>query len=205
MNEKSNHIIRQLAGRQRALEAQLKLIAVGDNAPLTPEEEIDAIPGRRIFYTEVAKQDFNIAGNLGKRSDPLTFTISQDGPWIQTHYPMVAWKPNVPDNATNFGRWSPVSSWPLPDQQNADIDVIDISYEFYDGGSQRAFQNESAPPIFSRPDNMVKLPKRTMYAPSSNIAIYITYEAINYSPNPAVLTAGGQLVVGIPGYRIISA
>lgn len=198
-----NRALRQLASRQQQLDAQLKLLIAGEDQPRTPEEELDALPGRRIFYTLTGRQSFTLA-QLGVRSDPVSFTISQDGPWVATHYPLVMWKPNLPANATNFGKWSPVCSWPLPVQQDSDQDGIDLSYEFFDGGSQRSFNNETAAPIFSRPDNLIKLPQSTLFAPNSNIQFFATHEAINFAA-PAVPTTGGELVISIPGYRIVNS
>jgi hypothetical protein len=195
-------VIRQLAGRQQQLDAKLNQLIAEDFR--TPQEELDALPGRRIFYTLSGRQSFS-ASQLGLRADPITFTISQDGPFVMTHYPLVMWRPNLPSNATNLGRWSPVASWPLPVQHLSDMDVIDLSYEFFDGGSQRAFNNETAAPIFSRPDELKPLPQQTLFAPNSNIQFFATYEAINFDAGPAVPSTGGELVVSIPGYRIVNS
>jgi hypothetical protein len=110
-------------------------------APRSITEEIDSIPGRRIFYQLSERLSFTISDD-GTRGQPMNMLVSQDGPFIQTHYPLVAWKPNLPDNATNFGQWSSVYSWPLPDQERPDRDFLDLSWELIDQGSQRNFQNE---------------------------------------------------------------
>lgn len=174
--------------------------------PRSITEEIDAIPGRRIFYNLSDRLDFTIAQD-GLRGEPLSFLLSQDGGYVMTHYPLVAWRPNTPVNATNFGQWSPVSSWPLPTQQIVDQDRIDLSYEIADGGSQRNFQNEPAAPLFSRPDNMAPLPVPTLFAPNTVINFWPTYEDIFFNPSVAdqrVPTQGGELVVTLPGYRIVN-
>lgn len=173
-----------------------------ENQPRSITEEIDSIPGRRIFYTMSGRQSFTIAQD-GTRAQPIAFQVSQDGPFIATHYPLVLWKPNAPDAATNFGRWRPVSSWPLPDQV-LDGDIVDLSYEVDDSGSQRNFQNEPVGPIFSRPDNLIPLPVPTLFAPNSVFRFTPTYENIAFDAGAATPTTGGELRVGWPGYRIVN-
>ena len=102
-----------------------KVRAMAAARPRTVTEEIDAIPGRRIYFTLSQVQDFTIAQNH-QRGTQMSFLVSQDGPFIQTHYPLAMWRPNAPAATTNFGRWRPVSSWPLPDQV-VDTDIIDLS------------------------------------------------------------------------------
>jgi hypothetical protein len=204
-------IVRQLAGRQKQIESQHRqildkyeeFIRACEDQPRSITQEIDSIPGRRIFYTLSARQSFTIAQD-GLRAAALSFLVSQDGPFICTHYPMAIWKPNSPSTAANFGLWSPVCEWPLPTQQVPDQDAIDLSYEVVDSGSQRNFQNEAAPPIFSRPDNLIPLPVPTLFAPNSTIQFFPTYERIWFDQTPAVPTDGGQLVIGFPGYRIVN-
>lgn len=174
-----------------------------ENAPRSITEEIDSIPGRRIFYSLNGRQNFTIA-NDGRRGNPINFLVSQDGPFVMTHYPLVIWKPNSPAAATNFGRWSPVASWPLPTQQAPDQDRIDLSYEIVDAGSQRNFQNEAVPPMFSRPDALFPLPVPTLFAPNTTAQFFPTFEDIFFDPDPATPTDGGELVVGLPGYRIVN-
>lgn len=202
MSQDFARAMRQLAGRQQQLDAKLNQLISEDFR--SPQEELDALPGRRIFYTLTGRQSFTIS-QLGQRADPISFTVSQDGPFVMTAYPVVLWKPNLPANATNLGRWSPPSSWPLPAQQVGDQDVIDLSYEFFDGGSQRAFNNETAAPIFSRPDELKPLPQPTLFAPNSNIQFFATYEAITFDGDAAVPATGGELVVSLPGYRIVNS
>jgi hypothetical protein len=209
MNDpKMNGLIRALAKRQKATEERFSVLLAKyeefvqacEEQPRSITEEIDSIPGRRIFYHLVDRADFT-AEQDGLRADPLTFLVSQDGPFVMTHYPLVTWKPNLPTNATHFGRWRPVSSWPLPDQV-LDDDIIDLSYEFTDGGSQRNFQNEPAGAgPFSRPDNFVPLPVPTLFAPNSTLQFFPTYDNILFS-TPAEPTTGGELSVTLIGYRI---
>lgn len=206
-----NEIVQQLAARSRILESSLKKISADhadllrqlESQPRSVSEEIDSIPGRRISYNLVDRVDFTAAQD-GLRGEPLNFLISQDGPFIATHYPMVAWKPNAPSTATNFGQWSPVTSWPLPTQQSVNQDRIDLSYELIDGGSQRNFQNAAAGPVFSRPDNLIPLPCPTLFAPNTVIQIFPTYENILFSAVPVTPATGGELVVTIPGYKIVN-
>jgi hypothetical protein len=170
--------------------------------PRTVQEEIDAIPGRRLFYTLMGTQTFD-ATNDGLIGQPINMLVSQDGPFIMTHYPVFMWKPNLPSTATNFGRWRPVASWPLPDQV-LDDDIIDISYQFQDSGSQRNFQNLAVlAGLISRPDNMIPLPVPTLFTPNTVIACQPTYENIFFSSS-GTATTGGLLVCALPGYRIVN-
>jgi len=167
--------------------------------PRTIQEEIDAIPGRRIFYTLEGTQNFDITSD-GLPGSPIALLVSQDGPFIMTHYPMFMWKPSAPATATNFGRWRPIMSWPLPDQV-LDDDIIDLSYSFTDSGSQRNFQNLPVPGLISSPDNMIPLPIPTLFTPNTTIQITPTYDNILFSP-VAVPATQGTLVVSLGGYRI---
>lgn len=171
----------------------------GQRSPLA---EIDAIPGRRIFYHLVGSVPFT-AAQAGTRGQPISFVLSQDGSFIQTHYPVAMWLPNAPSSATNFGRWRPIYSWPLPTQEVGG-DVIDISYEMIDAGSQRNFQNEAAPPLLSRPDVLLPLPVPTLYGTNANLQFVPTYQAINFDAAAATPTTGGLLVVALPGYRCVN-
>jgi hypothetical protein len=195
--------LRKLTAAQNELRAQFKLMLAQDDGPRSITEEIDALPGRRIFYNLSGRQNFTIT-QLGTRNDAISFFVSQDGPFVMTAYPLVIWKPNLPSTADNLGQWSPVSSWPLPLQQKAQQDSIDLSYEFFDGGSQRAFNNEVAAPLFSRPDVLQDLPVPTLFAPNANIQFFPTYEDIFFDPAATVDTTGGSLVVTLPGYRIVN-
>jgi hypothetical protein len=195
--------LRKLTAGYNELTAQFKLMLSQDDGPRSITEEIDALPGRRIFYNLSGRQSFTIA-QLNTRADAISFFVSQDGPFVMTHYPLVAWKPNLPSTADNLGQWSPPTSWPLPLQQATEQDNINLSYEFFDGGSQRAFNNEVAAPLFSRPDNLAPLPVPTLFAPNANIQFIPTYEDIFFDGTPNVPTTGGQLVVTLPGYRIVN-
>jgi hypothetical protein len=195
--------LRKLTGAVNELRSQFKLLLATDDGPRSITEEIDSLPGRRIFYNLSGRQNFDI-NQLGTRGDPVSFFVSQDGPFVMTHYPLVTWKPNLPTTATNLGKWSPPTSWPLPIQQMNNQDNIDLSYEFFDGGSQRAFNNETAAPLFSRPDNLAPLPVPTLFAPNANIQFIPTYEDIFFDGDVQVPTEGGQLVVTLPGYRIVN-
>lgn len=205
-----NALIRKIVARQKALETQNRqildkyeeFVAACEDQPRSITQEIDSIPGRRIFYTLNDTVAFS-AEDAGRRSDPLIFNISQDGPFIATHYPLVLWKPTAPVNATNFGRWRPVSSWPLPTQE-VNGEVIDLSWELDDSGSQRNFQNSPTGPLFSRPDNFQPLPVPTLFAPNTVITVYPTYEAINFDAAAEVPTTDGELYMGWPGYKIVS-
>lgn len=209
-NEKAiNSVVRKLVQKQRVMEDQHRkildkyeeFIRACEDTPRSITQEIDSIPGRRIFYTLGANIDFTAAQN-GLRGTPLTFLVSQDGPFIATHYPFAIWAPNSPATATNFGAWRPVSTWPLPDQV-LDTDLIDLSYEVIDSGSQRNFQNEPVGPILSRPDNMVPLPVPTLFSPNTTIQFTPTYNRVAFNTT-GTATDGGNLYVGFPGYRIVN-
>lgn len=196
--------LRRLIQRQDQLEKNLTDVLKSClEAPRSITEEIDALPGRRIFYNLSDTVDFTIQQD-GVRGDPLQFLVSQDGPFIMTHYPVLAWKPSAPANATNFGQWSPIYSWPLPDQELANRDVINLSYEIQDAGSQRLFQNEPSMPITSRFDSAIPLPVPTLFSPNTVIALYPTYEDILFDGAAATPATGGTLVATLPGYRIVS-
>jgi hypothetical protein len=189
----------QLAQLLRKMKAQ---IAALERRPRTITEEIDAIDGRRIYYTMIGTQDFTI-DQEGTRGQSINMLVSQDGPFIETHYPLVMWRSSAPSNATDFGRWRPVSSWPLPDQV-LDTNIIDISYEVVDGGSQRNFQQAAVPAgLLSRPDNMIPLPVPTLFTPNTTVQFYPTYENILFDDDPPT-TEQGTLVVALPGYRIVN-
>lgn len=173
-----------------------------DDIPKSITSALDSIPGRRIFFNLTDTLTFTTA-QANMRAQPMNFLVSQDGPYVQTHYPFVIWRPSAPANATQFGFWRPVSTWPLPDQV-VDGDRIDLSYEFVSGGSQRNFQNEVAGPLFSRPDVLQPLPVPTLFAPNETIQFIPTFQAITFDGGVAIPTTEGTLQVTLPGYRIVN-
>ena len=193
-----------------AIAAQQALIEKLCDRPPNILEEVESIPGRRIYYNlNITPIQFNLTDN-GRRGAPGNALVSQDGPFVQTHYPFAVWRPSQPVTATNFGLWRPVSAWPLPDQAtpasgafDLDEDIISISYEVVDGGSQRNFQNLPTPPILSRPDNLVPLPVPTLFTPNTTIQFVPTYQSIRFS-DPNVAPTEGILEVSFPGYRIVN-
>lgn len=168
--------------------------------PPSITDEIDRIPGRRIFTTLTADADFGTT-NQGKQGEPLTYQVSQDGPFIMTHYPVAYWQPIEPENASNFLMWRPITHWPLPAQEVTG-DVISLGYRFYDGGSERFFDNAAVGPIFSRPDNMVPLPVPTHFSTSALISIYPQYGRIQFGGDTP--TTKGRLKIDLPGYRCVN-
>jgi hypothetical protein len=190
-----------------AIESQSKQIAAliaainaQQSRPRSIQEEIDAIEGRRIESTLGGEVAFT-ANDEGQRSTPVTMVVSQDGPFVMTHYPLVLWRPSAPDNTTNLGRWRPVSTFPLPDQV-VDTDIIDLLYELNDGGSQRFMQNTPRGPLFSRPDNIVPCPIPTLWPPNSTIQFVPTYTALTW--DSATPPTAGILHVDLIGYRIVN-
>ena|SRR5574338_141813 len=168
--------------------------------PLSVSEQIDRIPGRRIETVLSGEVTFT-AANEGQRGNPITIQVSQDGPFIMTHYPMALWRPTLPTNATNYNLWRPVTTFPLPDQV-VDTDIIDIMYELADGGSQRNFQNAPRGPMLSRPDNIVPCPVPTEWAPNSALVFTPTYNKLTW--NGTTPPTQGTLHVDFIGYRIVN-
>lgn len=192
-----NNALKQ-QGQQLAILQQM--VADLQSRPRSVAEEIDAIEGRRIEGTLTGEVVFD-ATDLGNRGKPIIFPVSQDGPFVMTHYPLVLWRPTAPDNTTNFNRWRPVSTFPLPDQV-VDTDIIDLMYELNDGGNQRMFQNEPRAPLFSRPDNIVPAPVPTLWSPNAAIQFVPTYNAFTW--NSATPPTQGVLHVDLIGYRIVN-
>jgi hypothetical protein len=168
--------------------------------PRTITEEIDRIPGRRIESVLSGEVEFTTTDE-GRRGNPILIQVSQDGPFIMTHYPMVLWRPSAPSNATNLDRWRPISTYPLPDQV-VDTDIIDIMYELQDGGSQRNFQNAPRGPLLSRPDNIVPCAVPTLWAP--NAAIQFTPTYLSFTFDGSTPPTSGILHVDFIGYRIVN-
>lgn len=200
--------VRQLVAAQNAANksiAQLQsVITELSRRPRSIVEEIDQIPGRRILFTLSGEQTFAAAQD-GQRGTPVTMLVSQDGPFVMTHYPVFSWVPSLPTNATNFGRQSPIRSFPVATQQvTTAIDVIDVSYEFVDAGSQRNFQNLTVSgQLISTADNMIPLPVPTLFAPNTTIQVTPTYLNIAFGA-PATPTTQGTLHIDLPGYRIVN-
>lgn len=168
--------------------------------PRTIQEEIDSIPGRRIESALVGSVLFD-ASDEGQRGEPIIIQVPQDGPFIQTHYPLALWFPTAPSNAVNLNRWRPVSTFPLPDQI-VDTDIIDIMYEMQDGGNGRLFQNQPRGVLLSRPDNIVPVPIPTLWSPNTSINFTPTYLSFTWDSDPEVTQ--GELHVTIPGYHIVN-
>lgn len=196
--------VRALTARSGSLQSivqqQAALLAELQTRPRTITEEIDQIPGRRIETILSGEVVFDITDE-GKRGNPILIQVSQDGPFVMTHYPQALWRPTLPTTATNYQRWRPVSTYPLPDQV-VDEDIIDIMYELQDGGAQRNFQNAPRGPLLSRPDNVVPAAVPTLWSPNSAIAFYPTYNRLTW--NSQVPPTQGTLHVDLIGYRIVN-
>lgn len=191
-------LIRKLCNRVDVLEAELKGMVEASNNNL--QDMIEAIPGRRVFFTMVGNQTFTTTQD-GARGNAITFEISQDGPWIMTHYPFVLWRSSLPTNATDFGMWRPINTGYLPTQELG-TNFIDISYEMQDSGSNRNFQNLATPPLLSTPNWLMPLPVPTLFKPQSVISFIPTYENILFEGSTA--TTQGTLAVALPGYKIVN-
>jgi hypothetical protein len=187
--------------QQGGLIMQLQRVVTGlGSRPRSVAEEIDAIPGRRIEACLCGTVLFD-ATDAGQQGQPVIMQVPQDGPFIQTHYPMVLWRPTAPDTTTNLNRWRPVTTFPLPDQV-VDTDIIDILYEMQDGGNGRLFQNEARGPLLSRPDNIVPVPVPTLWSPNTAVKLIPTYNALTW--DSAIPPTQGELHVTIPGYHIVN-
>lgn len=197
-------VVRQMQADQARMGGAISALAAKINVllsrPRTITEEIDAIPGRRIESVFSGSVTFT-AAMQGTRGNPVLVQISQDGPFVMTHYPQVLWRPSAPTNATNYQRWRPVSSYPLPDQVY-DTDGIDISYEIQDGGNQRNFQNAPRGPMLSRPDNLIPCAVPTLWAPNSAISFTPSYNRITFDGSTP--PTEGILQVDFIGYRIVN-
>jgi hypothetical protein len=194
--------IRKIKSALQAMHGKQQLIEDLMAGSRSITEEIDSIPGRRIFYNLNGQATF-VAADQGNRGAPINFLVSQDGPFVMTHYPMAVWRPNLPTNATNFGLWRPVAAaWPLADQV-IDSDIVAISWEFADGGSQRNMQNLPTAAFLSRPDNLVPLSVPTLFTPNTTIQFFPTFQAILFN-DAGVPPTEGTLEVMLPGYRIVN-
>jgi len=208
MDEQTKQFLGRIAAEHRAIKKQLDDVRseyaafrkACEDQPQSITAEIDSIEGRRIFYTLNAVQTFDATLD-GLRGQAMNFLVSQDGPFIMTHYPMAIWRPSQPSGATNLGRWRPVSTWPLPDQV-VDTDIIDIAWELVDGGSQRNFQNLPTGPMLSRPDLLIPLPVPTLFAPNTVIQFFPTYNNILFDGETP--PTEGTLEVDLPGYKIVN-
>jgi hypothetical protein len=200
--------LRKLKDEHAAMQAAIEVL-MKQASPRSITAEIDAIPGRRLWYNLTGRIPFTIEDD-GRRGLPINLLISQDGPFIQTHYPFALWLPSSPAGATNRGLWRPVTPYPLPTQavsgavpEDLNDDLISISYEVIDTGSQRNFQNEAAPPLLSRPDLAMPLPVPTLFTPNTTIQFVPTYERILFN-NEVTPPDEGTLVVLFPGYRVVN-
>jgi len=167
--------------------------------------DLDRIPGKVVTYSpSTTPIEFTVADE-GNRLNAANIQISTDGPFIQTSYPLVSWRPIKPDGsagprATDFGLSRPVSVQYLPRQQFGN-NFIEVSWELTSGGSQRLQQNTAALPFFSRPDYNNRLPQPYVWGPNQSIMFQATMRRIVFGGD--VPTTAGQLEVTIPGYRIV--
>ena len=173
--------------------------------PSSPDDFINSIQGRRIMYSLVGQQTFT-ANDAGRRGSSINMLVSQDGPFIWTHWPIVMWIPSTPNDATYFGQWRPTFGWPLPAQNDpvADLDVVSLSWEVAAGGSNRNFQSAAMPPAFSLPGQLCERPIPTLFYANDTVQFTPTYEAIHFSDGGDEPTTGGTLRVMIPGYPVVS-
>jgi len=167
--------------------------------------DVERIPGKVVTYSPTATPIEFTSADEGVRLNAANIQISTDGPFIQTSYPLVSWRPIRPDGstgprATDFGLSRPVSVQYLARQQFGN-NFIEVSWEMTSGGSQRLQQNTAALPFFSRPDYNNRLPQPYVWGPNQSIMFEATIRRIVFGGD--VPTTAGQLEVTIPGYRIV--
>lgn len=201
-----NEYLRSLgAAFKETQESILKSKAVIDAASAVVRSvprDIDALPGRRALYTLSGDVTFTISDD-GKRGNSIVMLVSQDGAFVMTHYPVVSWQPTAPTNATNFGQYSGIRSWPLPIQQVFDMDMIDISYELLDETARRGCQNIAvSAQVIASGDNLMPLPIPILFPPNTRLRFTPTYHNIFFNNAPDVDTTQGTLHVDLVGYRI---
>lgn len=199
-------LVRQVRAAHQSMQsriAQLEQVIMALQArPRTITEEIDAIPGRRIEFVFSGEVEFD-ANDDGQRGAPITIQVSQDGPFVMTHYPQAIWRPSGAAGANGLDCWQPVSSFPLPTQELTPS-IVDLAYEIQDGGNNRNFQNGPRGPLFSRPDNIVPLPVPTLFAANATIQFYPTYLNIAFNAGGGTAPTDGILHVDLIGYRIVN-
>ena len=171
--------------------------------------EIFEIEGRPLAYNLTGEVLFT-AQDQGQRGTGIIMEISQDGPFIQTHYPVCMWRPTLPANAENLGMWRPVNPYPLDTQAaiaavpiDLNSDIISISYEMADSGSERNLQNAAILPLLSPAHDPRPLPVWNLYTPNATLTFTPTYNAIRFN-NVTVAPTQGSLQVVIPGFRIVN-
>ena len=105
---------------------------------------------------------------------------------------------------------SPVSSYPLDTQAaiaavpiDLNADIISISYEIEDTGSQRNLQNAAMPPLLSTPKDLKPLPVWTLFTPNTTVNFWPTYNSIRFN-DVTVPPTQGSLEVVLPGFRIVN-
>ena len=191
LNAQLGAMSRQLSYQKGALEALMR-------------GRDDVGEGRKQFFGLGGRAPFS-SSDAGRQGQPIIMNISQDAPFVATHYPIVSWKPTLPAGTELFGMWRPVSSFPLPTQfagagVDGNLDLVAISYEIQETGSGRQLQNEAVLPLLSRMDHLVPLPCQTVFSENSVVTFTPTFERILFnSPTPPT---NGQIAVLFPGYRL---
>lgn len=178
-----------------------KLVGELQNIKRNGADPFAHIPGRRVWYVLAGVQSFNVANQNGQAGQVINLNVSEDGPFVATHFPVIGWKPNLPSSATNFGQWRPVYHGPLPTQA-VTTDLISLSYKLNDSGSGRDLQSAYVPPITSKFDRLNPLPFPTIFKRAGTLAFTPFYEDIDFNSS-GTATTQGQLVVAIPGYKIV--
>lgn len=201
MTDKQNAFIRNLANKVSSLESQLaSTIDRARARAITPEEELNRIPGRRMNYVMSGFVDF-VPAQSGNRGESIQFPVSQDGPFVATHMPSATWAPIAPTTTPNVNGFRPPTIMDLATQEvSLGGEFVDISWELQDGGTQRLMQ--SAPVTadqLSQRNYDKKMAMPTLFAPSTIIQFTPTYNRI-----VAVTTTTFRLFVSIKGYRIVS-
>ena len=166
------------------------------------EDSIARMQGRRMAYTMVGKLSTSSTATLTAplTLTPIRFDISQDGVFVMTHQPLVAFKATEDESGIFAGRWRPVSHWPMPTQA-LNTPTISMSYKMEDVGAERRFQNEVVVPStrLSYPGNLVELARPLVFLPTSSFTFTPIIE--QYVDFGGVISY--DLVVALPGYKIV--
>lgn len=201
ITDKQAAYIRNLSNEVANLKSQVATSVDRSRArAITPEEELNRIPGRRMNYIMSGYVDF-VPAQSGNRGESIQFPVSQDGPFVATHMPSASWAPIAPALTPNVNGFRPPTIMDLATQEvSLGGEFVDISWELQDGGTQRLMQSAPVPADqLSQRIYDKKMAMPTLFAPSTIIQFTPTYNRI-----VAVTTTTFRLFVSIKGYRIVS-
>jgi hypothetical protein len=140
--------------------------------PVEHPPDIDSIPGRRMAYN-MSMDGTSTAGNH------VDFLISQDGPFILTHFPILLWQYR-----------EGTSRWVVSGSRE---DELGTFYLMSDESCQRMLTRNWIN-IYSQPHQLTPLPMSTLFVPNSMIRL-------NLHPPPPPEPVDYRCI--LPGYRIV--